>query len=75
MDIVLIAGMWLDGSAWQAVVPELAEIGPEAVDGHLSSSVYFASIPTARRWSIVSRAPLMLATNETPQESCSNRGS
>lgn len=27
--------------------PELAEIGPAAMDGHLSSSVYFASIPTA----------------------------
>ena len=26
--------------------PELAEIGAEAVEGHLSSSVYFASIPT-----------------------------
>ncbi|MCE7030536.1 transporter substrate-binding domain-containing protein [Jiella avicenniae] len=26
--------------------PELAEIGPEAIDGHLSSSVYFASIDT-----------------------------
>ncbi|WP_336739901.1 transporter substrate-binding domain-containing protein [Aureimonas altamirensis] len=26
--------------------PELVEIGPEAIDGHLSSSVYFASIDT-----------------------------
>jgi pimeloyl-ACP methyl ester carboxylesterase len=27
MDIVLIAGMWLDGSAWDAVVPELEGLG------------------------------------------------
>jgi pimeloyl-ACP methyl ester carboxylesterase len=27
MDIVLIAGMWLDGSAWNAVVPELEGLG------------------------------------------------
>jgi len=27
MDIVLIAGMWLDGSAWDAVVPELVRLG------------------------------------------------
>jgi pimeloyl-ACP methyl ester carboxylesterase len=27
MDIVLIAGMWLDGSAWDAVVPELEKLG------------------------------------------------
>ena len=27
MDIVLIAGMWLDGSAWDAVVPELERLG------------------------------------------------
>jgi len=33
--------------------PELEEIGPEAVDGHLSSSVYFASIPTARNAAFV----------------------
>jgi len=33
--------------------PELEEIGPEAGDGHLSSSVYFASIPTARNRAFV----------------------
>ena len=27
MDIVLIAGMWLDGSAWDDVVPELEKLG------------------------------------------------
>lgn len=27
MDIVLIAGMWLDGSAWDGVVPELERLG------------------------------------------------
>ena len=27
MDIVLIAGMWLDGSAWDAVTPELVRLG------------------------------------------------
>ncbi|MEO5663318.1 MAG: alpha/beta hydrolase [Nocardioides sp.] len=27
MDIVLIAGMWLDGSAWNDVVPELEKLG------------------------------------------------
>ncbi len=27
MDIVLIAGLWLDGSAWDAVVPELEALG------------------------------------------------
>lgn len=33
--------------------PELEEIGEGAVDGHLSSSVYFASIPTARNRAFV----------------------
>ena len=27
MDIILIAGMWLDGSAWDGVVPELERLG------------------------------------------------
>ncbi|UUZ61159.1 alpha/beta fold hydrolase [Nocardioides sp. B-3] len=27
MEIVLIAGMWLDGSAWDDVVPELRDLG------------------------------------------------
>jgi pimeloyl-ACP methyl ester carboxylesterase len=31
MDIVLIAGLWLDGSAWDAVVPALAELGHHPV--------------------------------------------
>jgi pimeloyl-ACP methyl ester carboxylesterase len=31
MDIVLIAGMWLDGSAWKDVVPELERLGPRPV--------------------------------------------
>ena len=31
MDIVLIAGMWLDGSAWDAVVPELEKLGHHPV--------------------------------------------
>ena len=33
MDIVLIAGMWLDGSAWDDVVPELERLGhrPQAL--------------------------------------------
>jgi len=31
MDIVLIAGMWLDGSAWDAVVPELEQRGHRPV--------------------------------------------
>src|SRR6476660_4316037 len=31
MDIVLIAGLWLDGSAWADVVPELEELGHRAV--------------------------------------------
>lgn len=31
MDIVLIAGMWLDGSAWNAVVPELEALGHRPV--------------------------------------------
>jgi pimeloyl-ACP methyl ester carboxylesterase len=31
MDIVLIAGMWLDGSAWDNVVPELEALGHRAV--------------------------------------------
>ncbi len=33
--------------------PELALIGPEASDGHLSASVYFASVPTARNRAFV----------------------
>lgn len=33
--------------------PELVEIGPEACDGHVSSSVYFASIAGARNRSFV----------------------
>ncbi|MAU96580.1 MAG: aliphatic amidase expression-regulating protein [Fulvimarina sp.] len=35
--------------------PELHEIGPEAVDGHISSSVYFASIDTPRNRAFVER--------------------
>jgi pimeloyl-ACP methyl ester carboxylesterase len=31
MSYVLIAGMWLDGSAWSEVVPRLEELGHEAV--------------------------------------------
>ena len=31
MDIVLIAGMWLDGSAWDKVVPELEALGHRPV--------------------------------------------
>jgi pimeloyl-ACP methyl ester carboxylesterase len=31
MDIVLIAGMWLDGSAWDAVAPELEKLGHRPV--------------------------------------------
>lgn len=31
MDIVLIAGLWLDGSAWDDVVPELVALGHRAV--------------------------------------------
>jgi len=27
MDIVLIAGMWLDATAWEDVVPELERLG------------------------------------------------
>jgi pimeloyl-ACP methyl ester carboxylesterase len=31
MDIVLIAGLWLDGSAWAEVVPELEQLGHRAI--------------------------------------------
>ena len=31
MDIVLIAGMWLDGSAWDDVVPELERLAADNV--------------------------------------------
>jgi pimeloyl-ACP methyl ester carboxylesterase len=31
MDIVLIAGLWLDGSAWDRVVPELEALGHRPV--------------------------------------------
>lgn len=31
MDILLIAGLWLDGSAWDDVVPELTELGHRPV--------------------------------------------
>jgi pimeloyl-ACP methyl ester carboxylesterase len=31
MEIVLIAGLWLDGSAWDAVVPRLQALGHRAV--------------------------------------------
>ncbi len=31
MDIVLIAGMWLDGSAWTDVIPELEKLGHRPV--------------------------------------------
>lgn len=31
MDILLIAGLWLDGTAWDAVVPELEKLGHRPV--------------------------------------------
>lgn len=31
MDIVLVAGLWLDGSAWDAVVPGLQALGHNAI--------------------------------------------
>jgi pimeloyl-ACP methyl ester carboxylesterase len=31
MDILLVAGLWLDASAWDAVVPELEKLGHRAV--------------------------------------------
>ncbi|MDI1465225.1 alpha/beta hydrolase [Catellatospora sp. KI3] len=31
MDIVLVGGLWLDGSAWDRVVPELAALGHRPV--------------------------------------------
>ncbi len=31
MDILLIAGLWLDGSAWDDVVPALEELGHQPV--------------------------------------------
>jgi len=31
MDFLLISGLWLDGSAWDAVVPHLQELGHRAV--------------------------------------------
>ena len=36
MDIVLVAGLWLDGSAWDFVVPELTSLGPRPHPGHLA---------------------------------------
>ncbi len=31
MDIVLIAGMWLDASAWDEVLPELERLGHRGI--------------------------------------------
>lgn len=31
MDIVLVAGLWLDGSAWDAVLPELEALGHRGI--------------------------------------------
>ena len=31
MDIVLIAGLWLDGSAWDDVLPELERLGHRGI--------------------------------------------
>jgi pimeloyl-ACP methyl ester carboxylesterase len=31
MELLLIAGLWLDGSAWEAVVPQLRELGHQPV--------------------------------------------
>lgn len=31
MDIILVAGLWLDGSAWDTVVPEIEALGHRAV--------------------------------------------
>lgn len=48
MDIVLVAGLWLDGSAWDAVVPALEALGHRPVpltlpgqgDGTRSATLY-----------------------------------
>jgi pimeloyl-ACP methyl ester carboxylesterase len=31
VDIILVAGLWLDGSAWDAVIPHLKEMGHQPV--------------------------------------------
>ena len=56
MDVVLIAGMWLDGSAWDQVVPDLERLGHRPValtlpgqgDGRTTAaSVTLAGLATA----------------------------
>ncbi|UNK40094.1 transporter substrate-binding domain-containing protein (plasmid) [Shinella sp. H4-D48] len=46
--------------------PELDSIGPDAVDGHLSSSVYFASIDTIANREFVSRYNTAFPGNHGP---------
>jgi pimeloyl-ACP methyl ester carboxylesterase len=68
MDIVLIAGLWLDGSAWDDVVPELEALGHRAVpvtlpgqgDGSTSATLDDQVAAVLRAVDLAPRPPMVV---------------
>jgi pimeloyl-ACP methyl ester carboxylesterase len=68
MDILLIAGLWLDGSAWDDVVPELEALGHRAVpltlpgqgDGSTSATLDDQVAAVLRAVDLAPRPPMVV---------------
>jgi pimeloyl-ACP methyl ester carboxylesterase len=58
MDIVLIAGLWLDGSAWSEVVPQLERLGHRAIP---------LTLPATRESTLDDQVAVVLAAVDAAQ--------